>query len=136
MITDAADFASIARELETAGDAEIARRVEEDPRISAAARAARERLVARIDRDLGPFDPRHLRALRDVPRERFVRARVTVGGRSVRVFRRRGRLAARVNLRGRPLSTVRVRVIARTSRGRIVRETRSYRLCAVRRGGG
>jgi len=75
MITDAADFASIARELETAGDAEIARRVEEDPRLSAAARAAREPLVARIDRDLGPFDPRHLRAIRDVPRERFVRPR-------------------------------------------------------------
>lgn len=39
--------------------------------------AARERerreLAARIDRELGSFDPAHLRAVMEVPRERFVR---------------------------------------------------------------
>jgi protein-L-isoaspartate(D-aspartate) O-methyltransferase len=44
-----------------------------DPDFRAAARACREELAAAIDAQLGPFDPRHLRALRDVPRERFVR---------------------------------------------------------------
>jgi protein-L-isoaspartate(D-aspartate) O-methyltransferase len=34
----------------------------------------RERLARAIDEQHGPFDPAQLRALRDVPRERFVRA--------------------------------------------------------------
>jgi protein-L-isoaspartate(D-aspartate) O-methyltransferase len=45
-----------------------------DPELRAVARACREELAARIDAQLGPFDPLHLRALREVPRERFVRA--------------------------------------------------------------
>jgi protein-L-isoaspartate(D-aspartate) O-methyltransferase len=36
--------------------------------------AQRERLVKNIDASLGPFDERHLEAVRVVPRERFVRA--------------------------------------------------------------
>jgi protein-L-isoaspartate(D-aspartate) O-methyltransferase len=44
-----------------------------DPEFRAAARACREELAANIDAQLGPFDPAQLRALRDVPRERFVR---------------------------------------------------------------
>jgi protein-L-isoaspartate(D-aspartate) O-methyltransferase len=38
------------------------------------ARGCRLPLVESIDRQLGPFDSRHLRALLEVPRERFVRA--------------------------------------------------------------
>lgn len=34
----------------------------------------REELATAIDDKLGPFDPQHLRALAEVPRERFVRA--------------------------------------------------------------
>src|SRR5689334_409660 len=44
-----------------------------DPDFRAAARACREQLAAAIDEQLGPFDVLHLRALTEVPRERFVR---------------------------------------------------------------
>jgi protein-L-isoaspartate(D-aspartate) O-methyltransferase len=37
-------------------------------------RSCRAELAKRIEAQLGPFDPRHLQALIDVPRERFVRA--------------------------------------------------------------
>lgn len=60
----------------------------------------------------------------------LVRARVTVGGRGVRVRRVRGRLVAVVDLRGRRRGTVVVRSVARTRAGRVVRETRRYRTCA------
>ena len=56
-------------------------------------------------------------------------ARVTVAGKRVRVFRRGGRLRARVNLRGRPPQRVRVRIRAVTTRGTVVRDTRVYRTC-------
>ena len=65
-------------------------------------------------------------------RERVRSARVTVGGRRVRVVRRRGRFFAAVDLRGRPREVVRVLVVARTTRGRVVRETRAYRTCTRR----
>jgi ABC-2 type transport system ATP-binding protein len=55
--------------------------------------------------------------------------RVTVAGERVRVFRRGGRLRARVNLRGRTAQRVRVRVRAVTTRGKVVRDTRVYRTC-------
>ena len=58
------------------------------------------------------------------------RARVTVGGRRVRVVRRRGRLTARVDARGRPRGRLVVRVVGRTRNGKVVRQTRVYRLCA------
>ena len=67
-------------------------------------------------------------------RERVRSARVTVAGRRVRVTRRRGRHVAIVDLRGRPRQVVRVRIVARTTRGRIVRTTRAYRTCTRRRG--
>jgi protein-L-isoaspartate(D-aspartate) O-methyltransferase len=38
------------------------------------ARGCRLRLVQSVEQDLGPFDPRHLDALLEVPRERFVRS--------------------------------------------------------------
>jgi protein-L-isoaspartate(D-aspartate) O-methyltransferase len=38
------------------------------------ARACRLELVAAIEKQLGPFDPRHLSAVLEVPRERFVRS--------------------------------------------------------------
>ncbi len=40
---------------------------------AATSRALRVRMAAKIDAELGPFDRRHLEALIDVPRERFVR---------------------------------------------------------------
>ena len=56
--------------------------------------------------------------------------RVTVGGRRVKVFRKHGRVRARVNLRGRAdRQRVRVRVVARTTRGKVLRDTRVYRTC-------
>jgi ABC-2 type transport system ATP-binding protein len=61
---------------------------------------------------------------------RLVSARVTVAGQRVKVTRRHGRLRAVVNLRGKPKRTVRVRIVARTAGGRIVRETRRYKTCA------
>ena len=55
--------------------------------------------------------------------------RVTVGGKRVKVFRRKGRVRARVNLRGRPGQKVRVKVVAHTTRGKVLRDTRVYRTC-------
>jgi len=73
MITHATEFASIAHAHEGASADDLALGITVDPRLRAAARAAREPLVARIERELGPFDPLHLRALLEIPRERFVR---------------------------------------------------------------
>jgi ABC-2 type transport system ATP-binding protein len=55
--------------------------------------------------------------------------RVTVAGKRVKVFRKRGRIRARVDLRGRPPQRVRVKVVARTTRGKVLRDTRVYRTC-------
>ncbi len=60
------------------------------------------------------------------------RATVTVAGKRVAVKRRGGRLTARVDLRGRKASRVTVRVIGRSRRGKAVRQTRVYRVCARR----
>lgn len=65
-------------------------------------------------------------------RGRPVSARVTVNGKRVRVGRSRGRLVARIDLRGVRSTTAVVRVSGRTARGRAVRETRRYRLCTRR----
>jgi len=65
--------------------------------------------------------------------QRLRAARVRVGGRPVRVVRRRGRLTARVDLRGRPRGTVTVRATVVTRSGRRATETRRYRTCARRR---
>jgi ABC-2 type transport system ATP-binding protein len=76
-----------------------------------------------------------------VSRRRFVihlrgplrSARVYVGSRRVRTAGRHGRLRATIDLRGKPRSTVRVRVVARTTHGRTLRETRRYHTCIARR---
>jgi predicted acyl esterase len=65
--------------------------------------------------------------------DRLRSARVTIGGRRVRV-RRGARWTATLDLRGRPKATVRVRVTGSTRSGRRIRDDRTYRLC-VRRGG-
>jgi ABC-2 type transport system ATP-binding protein len=64
--------------------------------------------------------------------QRLRSARVTVGGKRVKVQRRRGRLRAIVDLRGRVKTSVRVVVVARPTKGRRVRETRVYRTCTPR----
>jgi 6-phosphogluconolactonase (cycloisomerase 2 family) len=63
-------------------------------------------------------------------RERLVSARVRIGGRRIAVKRRNGRLTVRIDLRGRAAGVTRVRIVARTSRGRTVRSTRTFRTCA------
>jgi ABC-2 type transport system ATP-binding protein len=59
-------------------------------------------------------------------------ARVYVAGKPVKTFRRGGRLRAVVDLRGKARSTVKVRVVAKTTRGKTLRETRTYRTCSAR----
>jgi ABC-2 type transport system ATP-binding protein len=59
--------------------------------------------------------------------------RVTVAGKRVKVFRKRGRIRARVDLRGRAPERVRVKVVARTTRGKVLRDTRVYRTCVPTR---
>jgi beta-glucosidase len=59
------------------------------------------------------------------------RARVTVAGRRVRVVRRRGRLRATVDLRGRRAGRVVVRISGRRG-GRPARQVRVYRTCVRR----
>jgi len=56
-------------------------------------------------------------------------ARVTVAGRPVRVRRVGRRLTAVVDLRGRRTGGVTVKVVGRTSSGRVVRQTRTFRVC-------
>jgi outer membrane protein assembly factor BamB/plastocyanin len=61
--------------------------------------------------------------------QRLRRARVSVNGKRVKVFRRKGRLRAIVDLRGLPRGRFTVRVVGVTTRGRRVRQTRVYRTC-------
>jgi hypothetical protein len=77
--------------------------------------AARRRCVSR--RSFVIHLPRRMRS-----------ARVTVGGRRIKVVRG-SRLRARVNLRGRRRGTVVVRIVGRTRSGRRVVQTRRYRTC-------
>jgi ABC-2 type transport system ATP-binding protein len=56
-------------------------------------------------------------------------ARVTLNGKRVRTFRKRGRVRAVIDLRGRTRSTVKVRAVARTKGGRTLRQTRTYHVC-------
>ena len=64
--------------------------------------------------------------------QRLRSARVVVNGRRVAVRRGR-RLTARVNLRGLPRGTVRVRIVATTRAGRRVVATRRYKTCVAPR---
>ena len=58
-------------------------------------------------------------------------ARVVVNGRRVRVLRGK-RLRARVNLRGLPRGTVRVKIVAVTRSGRTITSQRRYHTCVLR----
>jgi hypothetical protein len=64
--------------------------------------------------------------------KKLASARVYVNGKRIKVLRGR-RLRARVNLRGLPEGTVTIRVVARTSGGKKVTETRRYRTCVSKR---
>jgi hypothetical protein len=66
--------------------------------------------------------------LREPKRGRLVAARVYVNGKRVRVVKGK-RLRARINLVGLPKGRYTVRVVAITSTGRRVTETRRYRTC-------
>jgi hypothetical protein len=57
---------------------------------------------------------------------------VTVGGRPVRVRRRRGRLTAVIDLRGAPHGVARVFIRGRTARGRVSVSRRAYHPCTRR----
>jgi len=70
--------------------------------------------------------------LREPRRGRLRSARVHVAGERVKVRRRSGRLRAVVDLRGVAKRKVRVRVVARTTRGKVLRERRTYRTCRSR----
>jgi hypothetical protein len=60
--------------------------------------------------------------------ERIRRVRATVNGKHVKV-RRVGRRGVRVSLRGRPKARYRIRIVARTSKGRRIRLDRRARTC-------
>lgn len=60
-------------------------------------------------------------------------ATVKVEGKRVKVRVRGRRLTARVNLAGLRKGAAKVSVVARTTSGRVVRETRTYRTCTKRR---
>jgi beta-glucosidase len=85
-----------------------------------------------------PTPPREVKAC--TSRQRFTirlrpqmrRATVRYAGRRARAVRRRGRLWARIDLRGLKTQRVVVRVTGRTRTGKVVRETRVYRLCGKR----
>ena len=71
--------------------------------------------------------------LREPRGDRLRNARVYVAGKRVKVRRSKGRLRARVNLRGKRKGTVKVRIVGRTRSGRAIRETRRYRTCVIKR---
>ncbi|WP_196189049.1 lipase family protein [Conexibacter sp. W3-3-2] len=73
-------------------------------------------------------------AVRRPARGRLVAVRATLGGRRVAVGRdRRGRSVVRVRLAGRRPGLVTLRIVARTSTGARLVQTRTYRVCAPRR---
>jgi ABC-2 type transport system ATP-binding protein len=74
-----------------------------------------------------------IRVKRGRGKARLRSARVYVAGKRVKVRRRGGRLRAVVDLRGRTKQHVRVRIVARTRGGKVVRDTRTYRTCTPRR---
>jgi hypothetical protein len=58
---------------------------------------------------------------------------VYVNGKPVKIFKGK-RVTARIDLRGLPRGTVRVRIEAATTDGQLIRHTRKYRTCAKYRG--
>jgi ABC-2 type transport system ATP-binding protein len=61
--------------------------------------------------------------------KRFKRAKVWVAGKRVKVTRRKGRLTAPVDLRGRGPGVVRVRVVGKTKQGKTRKRVHRYRAC-------
>ncbi|HEX2085816.1 MAG TPA: SdrD B-like domain-containing protein [Solirubrobacteraceae bacterium] len=59
------------------------------------------------------------------------RVTMTLDGRPLAVRRRKGRFVARVDLRGRPPGSYVLRILAVTTRGKVLRGTRTYRTCEV-----
>jgi len=57
-------------------------------------------------------------------------AKVWVAGKRVKVHRRHGRMRAVVDLRGMTRHKVTVRIVARTKKGKVLRDKRVYHLCA------
>ena len=109
----------------TAGAVRIARARLEIPTVGSGGRVlGRRRCVSRRSFVIRLREPRQGRL-------RLRGTRVTVAGRRMRVFRRGGRLLARIDLRGRPRQRVRVRIVARTTRGEVLREMRFYRTCVA-----
>jgi hypothetical protein len=83
-----------------------------------------------LDVPISPTSCRNRRPLTITLSHRIRRAaKVTYAGRRAKVFRRGGRLRARVDLRGLKGARVNVRISGRTARGRLVRHTRAFRLC-------
>jgi hypothetical protein len=77
--------------------------------------------------------PRRIRIrLRKVRGVKIAAVAVYVNGRAVKVYRGK-RSTARLELRGLPRGTVRVRIVAVTTDGRLIRQTRKYRTCAKKR---
>jgi hypothetical protein len=71
--------------------------------------------------------------VRRVPGVRLAAVAVYVNRKPVEVARGK-RLTARIDLRGLPRGTVRVRIEAATTDGRVIRDTRKYHVCVKRRG--
>lgn len=72
--------------------------------------------------------------LKEPRRGRLRSARVTIEGKGrAKVRRRGGRLLATIDLRGRRKQRVKVRIVSRTTTGRVLRETRVYRTCVPTR---
>ncbi len=65
--------------------------------------------------------------------ERFRSVTVYVGKRKARTVRGKALRSARIDLRGLPKGTVRVKVVARTARGRTVEQVRRYRTCTAKK---
>ncbi|WP_158276921.1 LVIVD repeat-containing protein [Paraconexibacter algicola] len=91
----------------------------------------------RLDERAWPADPPPTRCVSQrtvtitLPRH-YASAHVTYLGRRARVTRTRGRLRARIDLRGQPVRTVTVRVTGRSKAGTAVRQTRRFLTCRGR----
>jgi ABC-2 type transport system ATP-binding protein len=73
-----------------------------------------------------------IRVKRGRGKARLRSAKVWVEGKRVRVRRRGGRLRAVVDLRGRRKERIKVRIVARTRSGKVLRDKRVYRTCTAK----
>jgi ABC-2 type transport system ATP-binding protein len=74
-----------------------------------------------------------IRVKRGRGKARLRSAKVWVNGKRVKVRRRAGRLRAVVDLRGQRKQRVKVRIVARTRSGKVLRDKRVYRTCTKKR---